>query len=212
MSETHGRQEAFSDRELKRWIEDARAGSPEALGELLEHCRAYLLLVANRELATDLHAKGGASDLVQETCIKAHEDFGGFRGDTEAELLAWLRRILEHQLSNFARRYRRTAKRQLSREVPLELDDSSGVREVGSPKAGRSPSGEAIAREQSQAIDEALACLPEQYRQIILLVNREHRSFAEAGQIMNRSADAARRLWSRAIERLGQELEGGDER
>jgi hypothetical protein len=40
----------------------ARAGSREALGQALQACRGYLLLLAERELDADLRAKGGASD------------------------------------------------------------------------------------------------------------------------------------------------------
>jgi hypothetical protein len=48
-------------------IRQARGGSAEALGRLLERSRAYLLLIANKGLDADLRSKGGASDLVQQT-------------------------------------------------------------------------------------------------------------------------------------------------
>src|SRR5262245_10155176 len=44
-------------------LDAARAGSVDALGQLLEACRAYLLLIAEHELHHSLQAKGGASDL-----------------------------------------------------------------------------------------------------------------------------------------------------
>lgn len=47
---------------LENPIEAARQGSPEALGGLLEECRQYLLLVANRELRLEWQAKVGPSD------------------------------------------------------------------------------------------------------------------------------------------------------
>src|SRR5262245_63554352 len=65
----------------------ARSGSVDALGQMLEAHRAYLLHVANQELASDLQAKGGGSDLVQETFLEAHQDFARFQGSTEDELL-----------------------------------------------------------------------------------------------------------------------------
>ena len=49
----------------------ARTGSSEALGQALQACRGYLLLLAERELDPDLRAKGGASDVVQETFLEA---------------------------------------------------------------------------------------------------------------------------------------------
>src|SRR5262245_35621598 len=89
----------------------ARSGSREALGELLEGCRGYLLMVARDKLDADLRAKEGPSDLVQETFLEAKRDFGQFQGASEAELLAWLRRVLLNNVANFTRRYRTAGKR-----------------------------------------------------------------------------------------------------
>src|SRR5262249_59475811 len=101
----------------------------EALGQALEACRGYLLLIAQRELDSDLQAKGGASDLVQETLVDALRDFGRFHGESEAELQAWLRQLLLHNLVDFTRHYRQAKKRQIGRELELEGGDSSADRE-----------------------------------------------------------------------------------
>jgi RNA polymerase sigma-70 factor (ECF subfamily) len=190
----------------ERLIELARGGSSEALGQLMEKCRQYLLLVANRELESDVHAKLGASDLVQETFLEAQRDFGSFQGHTERQLLAWFRRILLHNLANEARRYRETDKRQVAREVPLAGGESSD--ELLELLAGKtsSPSERAIRHEQAEATQFALERLPEQYRQVIQLRERDGHTFEEIGQLMSRSADAARMLWFRAVEHLAREL------
>src|SRR6516162_2509450 len=97
---------------IARLISFARGGSDEALGKLLEECRAYLLLVANRELPSELRGKAGASDLVQETFLQAQGHFDQFRDDGESELLAWLRQILLNNVGKLKRRYHGTDKRQ----------------------------------------------------------------------------------------------------
>src|SRR5262249_46357722 len=102
---------AQSEDDAVRHLAAARAGSRADLGQALELGRKYLLLVAERELDADVQAKGGASDLVQETFLEAQRDFAQFRGTTEAELLAWLRQMLLHNIANFTRRYRGTGKR-----------------------------------------------------------------------------------------------------
>jgi RNA polymerase sigma-70 factor (ECF subfamily) len=188
-------------------LPEARAGSREALGQLLEACRGYLLRIANQGLGADLQAKGGASDLVQETFLEAHRDFARFQGTTEAELLAWLRCLLLNNVANFARSYRATDKRQVDREVPLEGGDSSHICGPGFVADMPTPSMEAMAREKAEAVAQALERLPEDYRRVITLRNQERREFEEIGRLMQRSTDAARRLWSRAIERLQHELE-----
>src|SRR5580700_9060811 len=89
-----------------RLLVAARRGSREALGNALEACRRYLLAIASRELDPDLRAKGGASDLVQETFLEAQRDFARFQGSSPEELRAWLRQVLLHNVGAFTRRFR----------------------------------------------------------------------------------------------------------
>jgi RNA polymerase sigma-70 factor (ECF subfamily) len=159
-------------------------------------------------LDPELHAKGGASDLVQETFLEAQRDFVRFQGKSEEELLAWLRQILLNNVANFTRRFYGTGKRQLGREVPVGTDDSSLSPGPVLPDSRLTPSSQAVEREQAQALQQALERLPEDYRQALVLRYLEGRSFEEIGQRMNRSPDAARKLWSRALEKLRQEWEG----
>jgi RNA polymerase sigma-70 factor (ECF subfamily) len=189
-----------------RWLAAARAGSAEALGEALEACRGYLFTVAQRELDPQLRAKGSASDLVQQTFLEAQRDFAGFQGETEAELLAWLRRLLLNNLANFARDYRETAKRQVGREVRLPDADSAHSGYGGLPTSSPSPSKQAMLHERSAGVLEALEKLPPDYRQVVWLRYHDERSFEEIGQVMGRSANAVRKLWLRAVERLKQDL------
>jgi RNA polymerase sigma-70 factor (ECF subfamily) len=188
------------------WLPAAHAGSPEALGQALEACRGYLLTIARRELDADLQAKGGASDLVQETFLKAHRHFDQFQGATEAELLAWLRRLLLNNLADFRAWFRTADKRTIAREVVL-----AGVGSTNGPgepaAADPSPSGLAIAHERAEAVQRLLQKLPDDYRRVLLLRHQEDATFEEIGRRMHRSADAARKLWARAVERVEREWE-----
>jgi RNA polymerase sigma-70 factor (ECF subfamily) len=192
--------------DIARWLPEARAGSRQALGDMLEAYRAYLLLIANRQLDPDLRAKGGASDLVQETFLEAQRDFGQFQGDSGDELQAWLRQLLLHNLANFARRYRDAGKRAVGREVTL--DTPSGTQERGLPADTPSPSGQAMAREQAETVLQALNRLPDDYRQVIVWRYQEGRSFEEIAEKLGRSENAARKLWFRAVERLEEDMKG----
>jgi hypothetical protein len=80
--------------EPEQLLRQAAAGDGAALGALLGLYRDYLRLLARLGIDRRLRGKVDPSDLVQETCLEAHRDFGQFQGRTEAELLAWLRRIL----------------------------------------------------------------------------------------------------------------------
>jgi len=63
-----------------------------------------------------------------------------------------------------------------------------------------------MAHEQAEALRRALERLPDDYRQVVTLRYQEGRPFAEIAERMQRSENAVRKLWFRAIERLQQEL------
>jgi RNA polymerase sigma-70 factor (ECF subfamily) len=187
-------------------IESARGGSPEALGALLELCRPYLLDVANKELPEDLKAKAGGSDLVQQTFLEASQGFGEFHGSTEAELLAWLRRILLHNVANFTRRFH-TEKREVGREENL---DAGHGQKLAAP--GPSPSSAAAGQDEDQRMLAALARLPDDQRTAVRLRQQDRLTFSQIGKRLGCSAEAARKTWARGIERLREELRRSDER
>jgi RNA polymerase sigma-70 factor (ECF subfamily) len=189
-----------------QWLAGVQTGSTPISGELVRTCREYLLLVADRNLDRDLQRKLGPSDLVQETFLHAQKNFDQFRGQSEEELLSWLKQILLNHLIDESRKYRQTAKRQLSRERPLA--DSQGMAPLRAPSAGeRSPRAEAILHEEIRMLSKALEQLPDDHQEVLMLRNWDRLSFKEIGERMGRSHEATRKLWTRAIERLQRELE-----
>jgi RNA polymerase sigma-70 factor (ECF subfamily) len=189
----------------------ARDGSREALGKALEACRRYLLAIARQELSASLQAKGGASDLVQETFLEAQRAFDRFHGTSEVELRTWLSRLLHHRAVKFGRRYRATQKRRVARETALSEVELPGDRDGGLRAQQPSPSTQLMALEQAQRLRQALERLPDDYRRVITLRYVEQYTFEQIGRLMQRTPNAARLLWLRAIERIKHELRGTDE-
>jgi RNA polymerase sigma-70 factor (ECF subfamily) len=185
----------------------ARAGSTEALGQSLEQFRRYLLGLARHAVGQGLRSKGGASDLVQETFLEAQRRFDQFEGASEAQLRAWLRCLLLHRAAKLGRRYNSTAKRQVSREVSLG-GSGRAVRpsEIAGPAP--TPSVAAMSAEQADLLRRAIDRLPADYRQVMTLRYMDGLAFDEIGRRLGRSADAARMVWARAVERLKNELNG----
>jgi RNA polymerase sigma-70 factor (ECF subfamily) len=186
-------------------LQDARAGDVELLGRALDSCRDYLLLIAARGLDADLIAKGGASDIVQDTLMGAYRDFGAFHGCSRDELLAWLRKILRNNLAVHRRRYRGTRKRQIAREVAIASLSGPDARHV-LPCDSATPGGAALRREQIAALMAALGQIPEDYRRVVVWYQYDRLTFEEIGERLGRSAEAVRKLWSRALLRLTEEL------
>jgi len=193
--------------QVEHLLASARSGSAEALGEALEACRGYLLSIAQRELDPKLRPKGGASDLVQDTFLKAHLHFDRFDGTAEAELLAWLRELLLNNLRDFRRLYVETIKRQVGREIPL-APGTAATGAQGLEADEPSPSGLAMLGEDALQLDKVLQQLPADYRQILELRYREGLPFDEIASRLHRSQNAVRKLWSRAVLRLQAEWDG----
>ncbi len=190
-------------------IASARRDRPGTLDRLLECYRNYLHLLAGTWIDRSLRAKADASDVVQETLLKAHLGFDEFRGMSEAELVAWLRKILARNLADLARRHRRVAARDLARERSLDqvLDDSSRALGTLIAAAGSSPSASAQRRELSVVLADALSDLSEDHRQVIVLRNLEECGWSDIAARMERSPEAARLLWVRALKQLKGRIE-----
>ena len=193
--------------QVEQLLASARSGSLCDLGEALEACRGYLLAIAQRELEPTLQPKRGASDLVQDTFLKAHLHFEGFRGTAAADLRAWLRELLLNNLRDFRRLYADTAKRQVHREVSLDRG-ASEERSVVPATRLPSPSTLASNREDADRLDQVLGRLPDDHRQVLELRYRQEMSFDEIARHMDRTPNAVRKLWSRALQRLQAEWGG----
>lgn len=154
--------------ELRGWIAAGREGCADSQGKLFDRCRHYLLLVAERELSPTLRGKLGASDIVQETFLNARRGFGQFRGESEEELVGWLRRILQNHAGQAVRRYRRAAKRDVRGERSLaEFGDGAAERQIAS--GIETPSRQFVKAEEVDSLAAALARLPDHYRDVIQL-------------------------------------------
>ncbi|MSR55653.1 MAG: sigma-70 family RNA polymerase sigma factor [Gemmataceae bacterium] len=190
-------------------IRQAHAGDTDALGRLLGSYGNYLNLLARVQVGRRLQGKVDPADVVQETYLEAHRHFAGFRGQSEQEIAAWLRQILAGIISNLVRRYLGTKARdvRLEREVAGELDQSSQALDLGFVDPGPTPSKLVARRERSVLLADALARLPDDYRDAIVLRNLQELPFAEVAKRMDRSEDAVQKLWVRALAKLRKALD-----
>jgi RNA polymerase sigma-70 factor, ECF subfamily len=193
---------------LESLLSAARNGDSAALGQLFRCYEKILLRMARRVLPADLAAKGGASDLLQDTYFEAQRDFPKFRGAaTNGDLLAWLRRLLRNNFLNFVRTYRRREKRAIRREQPLGSESwmaCRSVRDRSAPAPG--PGTDAIENESREHCRQAIAKLPDSLKQLIRWRFDERLSFPEIGARLQMSADGARKLLSRTLRKLSCEL------
>lgn len=190
-------------------IKAARAGSRQALGDLFDRYRRYLILVAEREFPPQLRAKESPSDIVQDTFLDAQAGFAGFRGLTEHEFYAWLRRALLRRVIKSHRRYQRTEKRDIRHEECCICHECQEWH-LQTSRRVTTPSAYAVADEKQWQICQALDQLADDYRQVILLHHRDGFDFNVVAVRMSRSEAAVRKLWTRAIKQLQVRLEEMD--
>lgn len=187
-------------------IDAAKRGCHESFGVLAEHCRQYLLLVASGELPHDLRAKIAPSDVVQETLVRAQQGIRRFSGNSEAEFRAWIRQILLHYSAHVGRSYRQTARRDVAREVSLDAPGQWRGR-IEQLVADFTPPVARIERlDQAALLQRALERAPSTYRRVLMLRTVEELPFADVGEVLGVSAEAARKLWVRAIAALQREI------
>jgi RNA polymerase sigma-70 factor, ECF subfamily len=172
-----------------------------------ERFRSYLLLLARVRLDPMVRAKVGASDVVQQTLLEAHRDLGQFRGRTVGEQAAWLRRILARNLANVVRDQRRD-KRDVARDQPLlvALDESASRLEAWLAAEQSSPSQQVERHERAVRLADALATLPENQREAVVLRHWHGCSLLEIGARLGCTTAAVTGLLHRGLRNLRTRL------
>jgi RNA polymerase sigma-70 factor (ECF subfamily) len=199
------------DAELKRLLRETGKGSSQATEQLFDRLYPYLLLSARTQLDSDLRAKVRESDLVQQSLMEAHRELPRFDGSSVVDLIDWLEKILKSNVADLRRRL--DAGKKHGVEPELSLDDSQSLEShTARQKLYESPSFSDSSILRDQKLDAAIARLPLEYQQVILLHHREKMTFSQIGKLTAKSADAARMLWGRAVKRLQIELGEPDDK
>ena len=189
----------------ERWEERlrlARSGCRESQAMVLEAAKPLLQRLATMQGEGDLGVRQGVSDVVQETMTAAWLGITGFRGETRAEVVAWLKTILGNKVRS-AHRFHSAAIRDHRREEPL-LSEVRG--HVDRASRTKTPSSGARSKELRANLERAMQRLSQSDEQVIRLRNQTELTFEEIAQVMGTSAEAARKRWARAVSRLGDYL------
>jgi RNA polymerase sigma-70 factor (ECF subfamily) len=169
----------------------------------LERYREYLLLLARTQLATRAPGKLDASDVVQQSLLVAHAQRDQFRGQTSAELVGWLRRILAGTLVDQLRAQGR-GKRDYRREC--SLDDPLADVEAWLAAEQSSPSAAAQRHEEGVRLAHALAQLPDGQREAVTLRYLHGATLDNIAEQLNRSPVAVAGLLKRGLAKLRELL------
>lgn len=175
-------------------VEAFRAGDPNAFDVLVARWQRRIQGAIYRILGSEDDAR----DLCQETFLKAYRSLRGFKG--EARFSSWL-----HQIAiNLCRdRMRRRRGRSF---VSLEsLGDEGAWPEVASREAG--PQQLAEQGSLRGLVQEAIAALPEEQREVIVLKEYQELTFLEIAQTLDVPLSTVKTRLYRGLVNLRGQLE-----
>ncbi|MHC4932468.1 MAG: RNA polymerase sigma factor [Planctomycetota bacterium] len=190
----------LTDEELIRRIQ---AGDERSFQTLFDRYLGTLQAYARRWLPDKLRRKVSVADILQEARLVALRRCVDFEHRSDDSVRNWLLKIVERKVRELVRNYRETAKRAVEREV------SRGQRPdtLHLPGRGPTPSEFASARELAELARRAMQALPDHYRAILRLAREERLSLREIAERMDRSRDAVKKLYGRALSRFTEEFE-----
>jgi RNA polymerase sigma-70 factor, ECF subfamily len=179
--------------DLPELLNEAKRGSQAAIGLLLERQRAYLWALANQEIAGESHLTFTVADIVQSAQLEALRDLAAFRGSSEGEFRSWLRHILRNNVLDL--------RRARDRRIPRASGEAARV-EQQADLDDRSPSSQVSASELGDKLRAAIGNLPPDERTVIEMHYFQGKTYTEIGECVNRTPEAVRKLWGRALVRL----------
>lgn len=176
--------------------------------ETFEKVRPYLRLLAQTNLGERLKQKVDASDVVQQTLLKAHQDRDQFKGDSEPQLVAWLKQILRNRLIDMARHWK-GQKRDLNRDVNLQqkVDDSFQRVDDWLAMSQTSPSMEAQGNEMLLLLSAAVEKLPDDLRDVVVMHHLQGMKLVEISKAVGCDETTVGRRLFRGVKQLGELME-----
>ena len=164
-------------------VDALRAGDRDAFGMLVDRETPVIYRACLRILGRPHDAE----DMTQETFVAAYRSMGGYRGD--GSVRGWLLRIATRQCF-----------RRLSQRRPTAgLDDAT---ESVVADHGADPTRIVVAAEQRDAVRDAVARLPEPYREVVVLRFFGELSLAEVATTTGRPLNTVKTHLRRGLERL----------
>lgn len=146
-----------------------------------------------------------ASDVVQEVMLKASGRLASYLKDPSMPFHLWLRQIAQDHVIDAHRKHRVAGVRSVDREQPMaaEFADQSSIDLVGQLRdPSPTPAASALRRELERRFREALDCLDEDDREILLLRHFEQMANSEAAKALGLSEPAAGMRHLRALRKL----------
>ena len=184
----------------------AKGGDADAVNRLMERHRDSLRRMVQLRLDQKIQRRIDVSDVVQDVLVEANRRLQDYLANPAMPFHLWLRQIAQDRIIDAHRRHRVSAKRSVDRERPLAVpaaDDHSTI-QLAAQLADRelTPAAAATQAEMAKLVEAAIAKLPDQDCEIIIMRHYEQLSNQEIAQALGLTEPAASMRYLRAIRRL----------
>jgi RNA polymerase sigma-70 factor (ECF subfamily) len=180
-------------------VEQLRSGDSAAMEEFYTAYRSRLYSLILEQVDRD---EAVAEDLVQDVFLAALASLDKFRGDSQ--LYTWLRSIAFHKINDY---YRHQARRPEPKKSPHDFDVTE-LEQIGDNQPAASTQMES--EEARQSVHQALADLPQDYQEVLVLKYLKDMPVLAISQIMGRSPKSVEGLLSRARKAMRDNLESSN--
>lgn len=187
-------------------VEKAQQGDSNSLNELCDRYLPRVLAAVRIRLGAKLRRKIQSMDVVQSAMMDALKEVESFDYRTEGAFMKFLNRVVENKIRNKAEFFG-AQKRDINREA--ELPDAANLVK-GDPNT---PSQIVRLNEEFTLLERAMDQLAEvskEYRDLIVAIKLEGRSYDEVAEELGATRDAVRMKFKRAfvaLTRIFQQIE-----
>jgi len=182
-------------------LSQAKAGDQAAMADLYRLYAERLQGAVKMRLGRRLRDRMESVDLVQSVWKDVLGDMDGFEYRGPDSFFRWLLTRLVHKIQDKGR-YFASGKRDIGRETRLVNDDSVTPGAPPPPSDDPTPSEAAMQDEDLDRFIRLLDRIPDPQRKALVLRMRDEMTFEQIGKIMNKSAEAVRKLYSRGLMRI----------
>ena len=182
----------------------AREGDKSAVGRLYSVYAERVRWMVRLRMSRDLRSKFESMDLVQNTLIHALSGLDQFAYTNEGDFVRWLSKIAENELRGSLKKLH-AGKRDIRKEVRLYNYGPStggGFGGIPGPIESTTPSVIMSKKEELDKLEKVIDGLKPEYREVIILTKIDGLSYKEIAGRLGKSADAVRKLVSRAMAEL----------
>ena len=198
-----------------RLLEGARQGEADAVERLLEAHRDGLRRLVGLRLDPAVARRVDASDIVQDVLLEVSQRLADYLRKPDMPFQLWVRHIARDHVIDAYRRHRLAQARSVDREQPLRpvgLADPSSLELAGQfIDKEVTPASAAVRAELQRRLQDAVARLEDDDREVVLMRHFEQMSNQEVAAALGLTEAAASMRHLRAVRRLRAALLGEEE-